>query len=224
MIGEHDVVRARHAHDIGASGDAEQRQQCVHVVLVGVGMVGVADVDTHRQAEQLAAEMIFKPGASDLLAVEQIFRTDEADDGVDEQRLEVPRDGVGARLHRLLVDAVMRVGGQRRALAGLEIHDVVAESAALERQRRVSRFFEQPRGRCRSFCSRLRCRRSDWKTRSTGAPCSMARKVVVTCASTQDCVGIAQRRRISSIIRNRSETVATLSVAGLMPITASPLP
>ena len=31
----------------------------------------------------------------------------------------------------------------------------------------------------------------DWNTRSTGAPASIARSVVVTCASTQVCVGMA---------------------------------
>ena len=67
----------------------------------------------------------------------QIFRADEADDGVDQQRLERAGDGVGAGLDGLLVDAVMGVGGQRGALAGLEIHDVVADRAALQRQRGV---------------------------------------------------------------------------------------
>ena len=37
--------------------------------------------------------------------------------------------GVGAGFERLLVDAVMRVGGERRALAGFEVHDVVADLA-----------------------------------------------------------------------------------------------
>ena len=31
----------------------------------------------------------------------------------------------------------------------------------------------------------------DWNTRSTGAPRSIARSVVVTCANTQVCVGMA---------------------------------
>ena len=87
--------------------------------------------------------MVFQAGARDLLAVVEVLRADEADDGVDQQRLEVPRDGVGARLERLLVDAVVRVGRERAALAGLEIHDVVADGAALQRQRGRARFLEQ---------------------------------------------------------------------------------
>ena len=45
-----------------------------------------------------------------ICAVVQIFGADEADDGVHQQRIELPRDGIGARLERLLIDAVMRVG------------------------------------------------------------------------------------------------------------------
>ena len=38
------------------------------------------------------------------------------------------RHRIGARFQRLLIDAVMRIGRQRAALAGLEIHDVVADA------------------------------------------------------------------------------------------------
>lgn len=54
LAGKHHIVRARHAHNAGDAGDAQQRQQGVHVVLVGLGMVGVANVDPHRQAKDLA--------------------------------------------------------------------------------------------------------------------------------------------------------------------------
>ena len=81
--------------------------------------------------------MILQPRSDDLFAVVKILRADKADHGVDQQRRERAGDGVGARLHRLLVDTVMRIGGQRRALAGLEIHDVVADRAAFQRQGRV---------------------------------------------------------------------------------------
>ncbi len=43
--------------------------------------------------------------------------------------MEVARDRVGAGFQRLLVDAVVRVGRERGALAGLEVHDVVAAHA-----------------------------------------------------------------------------------------------
>ena len=64
----------------------------------------------------------------------------------------------------------------------------------------------------------------DWNTRSTGAPCCIACRVVLTCVRMHDCVGIAyfsitlDSKWLSLI------TCARLSVAGLMPITASPQP
>ena len=107
---EHDVVRARHAHDVVDAGRAEQREQRVHVVLVRLGVVGVAHVAAHGQAQQLAAEMVFETGALNLLAVVQIFGTDEADDGVDQHRREVAGQPVRARFQSLLIDSVMGVG------------------------------------------------------------------------------------------------------------------
>ena len=55
------------------------------------------------------------------------------------KRLELAGDGVGARLERLLIDAVMGVGRERAALAGLEVHDVVPDRAALAAPSAASR-------------------------------------------------------------------------------------
>ena len=93
--------------------------------------------------------MIFQPRADDLLAVVQILRPDEAHDRVDQQRLELSSHRVRASFERLLIDAVMGVGRQARALPRLEIHDVVAHRAAAERQRGVAGFAEQLTGPCR---------------------------------------------------------------------------
>ena len=104
------------------AGRAQQGQQRVHVVLIGLGVIGVAHIHAHRQAEQFAAEMVLQPGPDDLLAIVQIFRPDESDDRVHQQRLEFPRHGIGAGFERLLIDAVMRPGREAAPLAGLEIH------------------------------------------------------------------------------------------------------
>jgi hypothetical protein len=64
----------------------------------------------------------------------------------------------------------------------------------------------------------------DWNTRSTGAPRSISWIAVVTWVSTQDWVGISNRWIRSSISRVRSPSTFRLSLAGLMPITASPQP
>ena len=47
LVIEHDVVRAGDAHDVVDAGGAEQGEQGIRVVLVGLGVVGVADVATH---------------------------------------------------------------------------------------------------------------------------------------------------------------------------------
>ena len=133
--------------------------------------------------------MILETGAGDLLAVIQVFGADEAYHAVDQQRREGAGNRVGARLDGLLIDAVVCIGGQRAALAGLEIHDVVANVP-----RRDSAAW-RPRAGSASETPKLAFAASvppiDWNTRSTGALRSIARSVVVTCASTQVCVGMA---------------------------------
>ena len=134
LVVQHDVVRPRHAHDEVAASHAEQSQEHVHVVLISLGMVGVANVAAHRQAQQLAAKMVFESGTDDLFAVVQILGADEADDAVDQQRIEGPRYCIGARLAGLLIDAVVCIGGQGTALPGFKIHHVLADRAARQRQ------------------------------------------------------------------------------------------
>ncbi len=146
LVAEHDVVGAGDAHDEVDAGGGEQGEQGVHVVLVGVDVVGVADIDPHGEAEEFAAEVVFEAGADDLFAVEEVLGPDEADDGVDEQGAEGAGDGVGASLAGLLIDAVVGVGGEGAALAGLEVHAVAADGAAMEREGGVLRFSQESEG------------------------------------------------------------------------------
>ena len=120
LVVEHDVVGARNAHEVVASGGGEQDQEIVRGILIGGGVIRVADVAAHRQAEQLAHEMIFEACADDLALVEKIFGADEADDTVDKERIEDARDAVGAGFERELIDAVMSLGGKRASLPGFE--------------------------------------------------------------------------------------------------------
>ncbi len=87
--------------------------------------------------------MVFEPGANDLLAVVEVFRADETDHGVHQQRFEFTGHGIGARFAGLLIDAVMGIGRQGAALAGLEIHQVVTQRAALLRQACLVAFLQQ---------------------------------------------------------------------------------
>src|SRR5947209_810455 len=77
LIVQHHVIGTRHAHEVIAARGGEQQQQVVGRVLVGGGVVGVADVAAHRQAEQLSHEVVFQAGADDLPFVIQVLRTDE---------------------------------------------------------------------------------------------------------------------------------------------------
>ena len=95
-------------------------------------MVGIADVAADRQPHQLAAEVILQTGADDLLTVVEIFRADKTDHRIDQQRIKMAGNGIGARFAGLLIDAVMRIGGEGASLAGFEIHHVVAEGAAIQ--------------------------------------------------------------------------------------------
>ena len=108
-----------------------KQQEIVGGILVRVGVIRVADVAAHRQAEQFAHEMIFEAGANDLPLVVEIFRADEADDAIHQKRIEASRDAIGAGFQRELIDSVMRFGGKRAALAGLEIHHVACLSSRL---------------------------------------------------------------------------------------------
>ena len=46
--------------------------------LVGFGVVGVADVDSHGETEELAAEVVFEASAEDLFAVVEVLGPDKS--------------------------------------------------------------------------------------------------------------------------------------------------
>src|ERR1051325_3481828 len=147
-------------------------------------MVGVANIAAHRQAQELAAEMVLQPGAYDLLAVEQIFRADESNHRIDQQRIKGARHRVGSRFQRLLVDPLMRLGRKRASLTRLEIHDLVADSATPGRQPRTSSLAEQGKIDAEMAICRF-CSGDGLKYQiDRRAPRSMAASAVVTCAST----------------------------------------
>src|SRR5258707_11534255 len=62
LILEHNVVRTGDTHNVVDPGCAKQGEERVHVILVGLSMIGVTDVASHRQAEKFAAEVIFETG------------------------------------------------------------------------------------------------------------------------------------------------------------------
>ena len=104
LVVQHHVVRTGNAHEIVAARRSQKQQQIVGRILIGGGVICVADIATHRQTEQLAHEMIFEPGADNLPLVVQIFRADEADNAVDQERIERSRHPICPRFQRQLID------------------------------------------------------------------------------------------------------------------------
>ena len=113
---------------------------------------------------------------------------------VDQKRIEGARHAVGPGFERELIDAVMRLGRKGAALAGFEVHDVVAHPA----RRRAG---DDARARARALRAAVQIDAkaalaasvpaTDWNSRSTGAPRSRAASCVVMWARQQVCVGIS---------------------------------
>src|ERR1700730_12103521 len=126
LVVEHDIVRAGHPHEVIAARGRKQKHKIISGVLVGHGVIGVADVASHRQPQQLSHEVIFQSGANDLALVVEIFGPNEAYDAIDQEWIKGSSDAISTRFEGQLVDPVMGLGGEGAALTGFEIHHVVA--------------------------------------------------------------------------------------------------
>jgi len=78
-------------------------------------VVGVADVAPHRQAEELAHEMVLETSADDLPLIREVFRSDEADDAVDQEWQELPSETQAVLVN--LMTQLMLEHAQRQASA-----------------------------------------------------------------------------------------------------------
>src|SRR6185437_14315785 len=110
-------------------------------ILIGGGVICVADVAAHRQAEELAYEMIFEAGADNLALVVEIFGSNEAYHAIHNERIEDPRDTIGACLKSELIDALMSFSRKRAALARFEIHGLRALPFRVTRAMMLESFF-----------------------------------------------------------------------------------
>src|SRR6185436_1838762 len=99
--------------------------------------------------------MILQSGPNDLLAVEEVLGPDEANHRVHKQRFELPCNGIGARFHRLLIDAEMSIRRESCALTGLEIHQVCPDWTAPEAANGIVRLLEQRKTDAESFVGLL---------------------------------------------------------------------
>ena len=124
LIVQHDIIRARNAHEVVASSRRKQQQQIIGRILVGLRVVGVTDIATHRQAQQLSHKVIFQPGSNDLSFIVQIFRPDKANDAVYQKRLEYTRNPIRPCFQCELVDAMMGFRRKRASLPRFKVHQI----------------------------------------------------------------------------------------------------
>src|SRR6195256_653508 len=89
-------------------------------------MIRVADIAAHRQPKELAHKVIFETRANDLPLVVKIFRADEADNAVHQERIKRPGNGIRTRFQSQLIDSMMSPGGECASLPRLKIHDIRA--------------------------------------------------------------------------------------------------
>ena len=111
---------------------SQQRHQVVGIVLIRLGVIGVADVATHRQPEQFAAEVIRARRAGSGLPSNRYSGPMKPTTVLTKQRFVSTGDCIGTRLEGLLIDPVVRVRRQSRTLAGLEVHHVLADRTPAE--------------------------------------------------------------------------------------------
>ena len=129
LVIQHHVVGTGNAHEVIAPRSRQKQEQVIGGILVGSGVIGVADITTHGQSKQFTHEMVFEPGTDDLSLVVQIFRPDETNDAVDEKRLEGAGDAVSSSFECQLINSMVRFGGESTALASFEVHRVVPNPA-----------------------------------------------------------------------------------------------
>ena len=100
----------------------------------------------------------------------------------------VARYRVGARFAGLLIEAVMRIGGERASLPRLEVHHLWPPFQFAQRAWRASpsRARLTPKAALASSVPAI-----DWKIRSTGAPRAIASHVRSDVRQHADCVGIS---------------------------------
>jgi len=132
--------------------------------------------------------VVFESGANDLAFIVEILGADEADDAVYEKWIEASREAVGSRFERQLVYSLVCFCGERAALTGFEIHDVLALPGDLA----LAMMFENllaaftnhlKRNSEATICGLLPA--TDWKRRSTGAPRAKASNCVLMCADSR---------------------------------------
>ncbi|MNN81142.1 hypothetical protein D3C81_1979320 [compost metagenome] len=107
LIVQHAVVGHWNPNKEIHPGSGQKHREIIHIILVCLHMIRIADVDTHGYPLDFPHEMIFQSGADHLLAVIQILRAYKSDHCIHQKRLETLRKPITAGFQGYLVYAMM---------------------------------------------------------------------------------------------------------------------
>ena len=86
--------------------------------------MALGEVEKHINLRTIGGSNVFKAGANHLAAVIQVFRSNEAHNGINQEWMVAFRKGVATRFHDELVRAVIAVGTKFRPLARFKVHEI----------------------------------------------------------------------------------------------------
>jgi len=198
----------------------------IHVVFWSASsVIGVAHVANHAgQTKQLAAKMASKPARVIFFPIVQILGADKANNVLTNNGLNLRATGRKRGPSTRLWSKPWSRGRQRAALACFKIHNVICRLFRDQRQGRILGFAPDGEIKTKTCRSWLGYRRWIGKPNHRGP---LFYSIFNWCwnvrVSTQDCVG--NLIMLHHFVHHFDQTCAccTLSVAGLIPITASPL-
>ena len=137
LIHKHAVICTRNAHEEVAAFSSKKDLEVLVVVLVHLHMVGVASIAAHGDIGQFAHEHIFHTGTSNLFLVIEVFRSDESNNGVNEEWMPSTSKSIATSFKSKLVSIPSTIGRKLSAFTGLEVHNVLSSSNAIMKINRL---------------------------------------------------------------------------------------
>ena len=155
LVHQHTVIAFRNPHNVVAACRHQKRCQVFNIVLVRLHMVGIACVAAHRNTGQFTHKMVFQTCAGNLFGVVEIFRSDEANHRIHQERIVFLCKSIASCFHGYLVPAVMSFGRKFRTLSCLEIHNVGACAGGFSHHQ-IMGLVQHSCGQTKGFISLLR--------------------------------------------------------------------
>ncbi len=103
LIGKHHVISHRNSHEVIHTREYEEHGKIFQIVLICIHVIGITSIDSHRNPQKLAHEVIFEPGTDHLSAIFQILRSDKTNHVIDQKRIELSGQCVASSFKRQLI-------------------------------------------------------------------------------------------------------------------------